>query len=70
MTGTTRIGGEAGSIGVSGHKNEYSTGVRYANWVEEQAGQDASAGRMSTSQVGAATVAARGSASWGCALPR
>jgi len=29
------------SIGLSGHKNEYTTGVRIGNWVEEQFGAEA-----------------------------
>ena len=34
--GTTWGRGAGEGIGLSGHKNEYGTGVRIGNWVEEQ----------------------------------
>ena len=40
--------GTGEGIGLSGHKNEYKSGVRISNWVEEQFGQEAA-------QPGAAT---------------
>jgi len=36
--------GTGEGIGLSGHKNEYKTGVRIGNWVEEQFSQEAAAG--------------------------
>jgi hypothetical protein len=33
--------GTGEGIGLSGHKNEFKTGVRIGNWVEEQFGQEA-----------------------------
>ena len=35
--------GAGEGIGISGHKNEYKSGVRIGNWVEEQFTQEASA---------------------------
>ena len=35
--------GTGEGIGLSGHKNEYKTGVRIGNWVEEQFSAEASA---------------------------
>lgn len=50
MVMSMRMGGEPRSIGVSGHKNSYSEGVRDGNWVEELAGVEASYG-LATMQV-------------------
>ena len=35
--------GTGEGIGLSGHKNEYKTGVRIGNWVEEQFSEEAAA---------------------------
>lgn len=35
---------QSNSIGVSSHKNEYQSGVRVGNWVEEMFGAEAEAG--------------------------
>ena len=35
--------GTGEGIGLSGHKNEYKSGVRIGNWVEEQKSQEAAA---------------------------
>ena len=35
---------QSNSIGVSSHKNEYKSGVRVGNWVEELFGAEAEAG--------------------------
>ena len=41
MSGAVPWGRGAGEgIGLSGHKNEYKTGVRIGNWVEEQFGRE------------------------------
>ena len=35
---TAMLPAKSDSIGISGHQNEYRSGVRIANWVEEQFG--------------------------------
>ena len=43
MSGVQWGRGTGEGIGLSGHKNEYKSGVRIGNWVEEQFTQEASA---------------------------
>ncbi len=54
--------GTGEGIGLSGHKNEYISGVRIGNWVEEQFGREASAAGDSLQKFMAAQETAETSA--------